>query len=180
MLDTGEDIKRGKILAITAANQLKIIFDNKKLTPETKMKAFRAYVEPIFLYNCEIWTITSSRAVKTINTVKRRLLRTYVLNVKWPKIVKNEDVYRKTAATEWSNIIRKRRLKWFRRVTEESTPVKRAFNYANAPYQRPLSKPASTWLSIIKSDFRNLNLTWDEAISTAIVIKTWETIVHDS
>ena len=54
MLDTGEDIKRREILAITAANQLKIIFDNKKLTPETKMKAFRAYAESIFIYNCKI------------------------------------------------------------------------------------------------------------------------------
>ena len=35
MLDTGEDIKWRKILAITAANQLKITYDNKKLTPET-------------------------------------------------------------------------------------------------------------------------------------------------
>ena len=77
MLNTGEDVKRRKILAITAANQLKIIFDNKKLTPETKMKAFRAYVEPIFLYNFEIWTITPSQAVKTVNTFQRRLLGTY-------------------------------------------------------------------------------------------------------
>ena len=71
MLDTSEDVKRRKILAITAANQLKIIFDNKKLTPETKMKAFRAYVEPIFLYNCEIWTIAPSQAVKIINMFQR-------------------------------------------------------------------------------------------------------------
>ena len=69
------------------------------------MKAFRAYVEPIFFYNCEIWTITPSKAVKTINTFQPRLLRTYVLNGKWPNIVKTEDVYRKTVATEWSNII---------------------------------------------------------------------------
>ena len=43
------------------------------------------------------------------------------------------------AATEWSNIIRKQRLKWFGKVirADESTPVKRVFNYANAPYQRP-------------------------------------------
>ena len=54
MRDAGKDIKRRKILRITAANQLKIIFDNNKLTPETKMKAFRTYVEPIFLYNCKI------------------------------------------------------------------------------------------------------------------------------
>ena len=130
MLDTGEDIKRRKILAITAAYQLKIIFDNKKLTLETKMKAFRAYVEPIFLYNCEIWTITPSQAIKTVNTFQRRRLRTYVLNMKWPNIAKNEDVYKKTAATECSNIIRRRRLKWYGKVTraDESTSIKRAFN----------------------------------------------------
>ena len=126
--------------------------------------------------------ITPSQAVKIINTFQRRLLRTYVLNAKWPNIVKNKDVYRKTAATEWGNIIRKRRLKWFGKVikADESTPVKKAFNYANAPYQRPRGKPTSIWLSIIKSDFRNLNLTWDEAINAAIDIKTWETIVNDS
>ena len=109
----------------------------------------------------EIWTITPSQAVKTINTCQQRLLRTYVLNAKWPNIVKNEDVYRKTAATEWSNIIRKRKSKWFGKVirADESTPVKRAFNYANGPYQQPRGKLTSTWLSIIKSDFRNLNLT---------------------
>ena len=38
ILDTGEDIKGRKILAITTANRLKIIFDNKKLTPGTNMK----------------------------------------------------------------------------------------------------------------------------------------------
>ena len=182
MLDTGKDIKQRKILTITAANQLKIIFDNKKLTPVTKMKAFRAYVQSIFLYNCEIWTTTPSQVAKIINTFQRRLLRTYVLNTKWPNIVKNEDIHRKTAATEWSNIIRKRRLKLFGKVirADESTSVKKAFNYANAPYQRPRSKPTSTWLSIIKSDFGNLNLTWDEVIDTSIDIKTWETIVNDS
>ena len=99
------------------------------------MKAFRVYVEPTFLYNCEIWTTTPTQAAKTINTFQRRLLRTYVLNANWPNIIKNEDVYRKTAATEWSNIIRKRRLKWFGKVirADESTPVKKASNYANAP-----------------------------------------------
>ena len=182
MLDKGEDIKWRKILTFTTANQLLIIFDNKKLTLETKMKAFRAYVEPIFFYNCKIWTITPPQAVKTINTFQRRLLKTYVLNVKWPNVVKTEDVYRKNTATEWSNIIWKRRLKWFGEVirADEPTPAKRAFNYINTPYQWLRGKLKSTWLSIIQSDFRNLNLTWDETINTAIDIKTWKTIANDS
>ena len=56
------------------------------------MKALRAYFEPIFFCNGKIWTMTPSEAVKTIYAFQRRLLRTYVLNVKWPNTVKNEDV----------------------------------------------------------------------------------------
>ena len=94
MRETGEDIKWRNILAIEASNQLKIIYDNKKLTPETKMKPLRVYFGPIFSCNCKIWTVTPSQAVKTINAFQRRLLRTYVLQVKWPNIVKNEDLNR--------------------------------------------------------------------------------------
>ena len=54
MLDTKEDIKRRKFLAINATNRIQTIFDNKKLAAETKMTAFRAYIEPILLYDCEI------------------------------------------------------------------------------------------------------------------------------
>ena len=82
MLDTNEDTKRRKLLAVSAANKIQAIFDNKKLIRETKMAAYRAYIEPIFLRNCEIWTITSSQAENTFNAFQRRLLRTYVLNVK--------------------------------------------------------------------------------------------------
>ena len=56
------------------------------------MKALRAYFEPIFFCNGKIWTITPSEAVKTIYAFQRRFLRTYVLNVKWPNTVKNEDL----------------------------------------------------------------------------------------
>ena len=174
MRDMGEDIKWRKILAIEASNQLKI-YDNKNESTESM---FWAYF-PLQLRNLDNNTFSS----RTIIPFQRRLLRTYALNVKWPNIVKNEDVYGKTAPTESSNIIRKRILKWFGRVIRagESTPVTRAFNYANTPYQRPRRKPTSTWLSIIKSDFRNLNVAWDEAINTAIdITKTWETIVNDS
>ena len=135
ILDTGEDIKGRKILAITTANRLKIIFDNKKLTPETNMKHSEhmwAYF-PLQLLSLGNNTFSS---LKNINAFQRRLLMTYVLNVKWRNIVKNEDVYKKATAPEWSNIIWKLRLKWFGKVirADKSTPVKRAFNYANAPY----------------------------------------------
>ena len=67
MLASNEDIKQRKVLAITAANIKQAISDGKNLTPETQMTAFRVYIEPVFLYNCKIWTITFSQAESTIN-----------------------------------------------------------------------------------------------------------------
>ena len=48
---TGEDIKWRKILAIEASNQLKIIYDNKKLTPEIKIKKIRSILFSLMLVN---------------------------------------------------------------------------------------------------------------------------------
>ena len=59
-----------------------------------------------------------------------------MLNVKWPNTVRNEEVYRRTRAIEWSTTIQRRRLKWFRRVTRvDSTPARRAFNLPYCPIQ---------------------------------------------
>ena len=53
MLDTSEDIKRWKTLAIRSASNLTLIFNNNYLTIKTKTKAFTTYIQPIFLYKCE-------------------------------------------------------------------------------------------------------------------------------
>ena len=73
-LDTTEDIKHRKTLAITAANNLQTLFFNKKLTLQTKVSALLAYIEPIFLYNCEIWSVTNSQAENIVDPFQRRLL----------------------------------------------------------------------------------------------------------
>ena len=93
LLDTTSDIKRRKALAISAIGNMKFIFCSK-LSIEIKVRAFKCYVESIFLYNCELWTHTTTTE-SMIDSFHRRLLRDAVHNVKWPKIMKNEDVYKK-------------------------------------------------------------------------------------
>ena len=38
---------------------------------------------------------------KRIDSFHRRLLRSYVLNIKWTNVIKNEDVYKKTNTEQW-------------------------------------------------------------------------------
>ena len=94
MLDTSEDIKRRKTLAIRSANNLTLIFNNKHLTTKTKTKAFTRYIQPVLLYNCEMWTLTKLENEK-IDTFQRRLIRKYILNIEWPKTITNDKVYEK-------------------------------------------------------------------------------------
>ena len=61
LLDTENDIKRRKGLAIDALHKLKYIFNANKLSIATKVKAFNTYIDSIFLYNSDIWTLTTAR-----------------------------------------------------------------------------------------------------------------------
>ena len=84
-----------------------------------------------FIYNSEIWTITDT-CEKRIDSFHRRLFRSYVFNTKWPKVIKNENVYKITNTEQWSSVIKKRRMRWFGHVVRmpENTPVQKALTYA--------------------------------------------------
>ena len=81
LLDTQNDIKRRKVLAINAANKLKHLFLNKDVTISVKTTLFKSYITPVFLYNSELWTLTNNMQRK-VDSFQRRIIRTFVLNVR--------------------------------------------------------------------------------------------------
>ena len=91
LLNTEEDIKRRKALAIAAINKMHHIFYGK-IDRKIKIRAFNCYVSSVFLYNSELWSITSTIA-KSIDAFHRRLLRTSCLNIHWPRTISNEKLY---------------------------------------------------------------------------------------
>ena len=53
-------------------------------------------------------------------------------------------------------------------MTEQNdTPMRKAFEYATSYYQRPRGKHLTAWLSVVKNDFKNMNLSWDDALELA-------------
>ena len=89
------DIANRKSLTLNALTNLKEIFQHKRLSVTTKVRAFEAYISPIFLYNSELWTV-SVTIKNQIDSFHRRIIRSHILNIRWPKIVKNTEVYEKT------------------------------------------------------------------------------------
>ena len=54
LLDTQNDIKRRKVLAMNAGNTLKHLLINKDVTISVKTKLFRSNITPIFSYNSKL------------------------------------------------------------------------------------------------------------------------------
>lgn len=179
LLDTQEDIKRRKGLAINALRIMKHTFASKKLSLKTKSRIFDAYISSIFLYNSEIWTVTKTDE-QAIDAFQRRIIRSNVLNIKWPKTISNEQIKRKTNIKPWSKTIRTRRLRWFGHLIRlhEDTPARKALEQALKLTKLPQGRPKTTWLQNMKKQLKEeLNMSWQEACNTAKDRDIWRLLV---
>ena len=115
-----------------------------------------------------------------------------IINICWPKVISKVRLYEKTEATEWSVIIRKRRLDWIGHLMRlnKKTPVRLALYESLKPVQRKRGRPCSTWIKIIEKDLSlvdiklNLNKTTpDETIATLEGLaedrRKWRSLVKD-
>ena len=59
-LDTEQDIKHRKALVMTHMKSHRKIFKSKHLSLDLKIRYFNCFITSIFLYNCALWTLTSS------------------------------------------------------------------------------------------------------------------------
>ena len=99
---------------------------------------------------------------RKVDPFQQQIIRTFVLNVRWPTIVKNE-IFTKTKLKPWSIIIGKRRLKWFGKVPrmDPSTSARSALHYALEEFRRPIGRQHKTWLSIMKQQLKSeRNMNW--------------------
>ena len=154
-LDTKRDITARKNKVWQPIRKMSSFFRSKRLSTPHKVKVFRSYIEPILLYNSETWTLTSTLE-KSLDAFHRRLLR-IALNVKYPKIIKNEKLYSITKESPISTKIRKRRLALFGHILrlDPDTPAQRALRYYVTPHRRPVGRPPLTWIALITKDLHN-------------------------
>ena len=90
-LNTEEDVKRRKQLAMNAFLQHKPTLQSPKVSLKTRISIFNAYVTSVFMYNSELWGMTATLE-KEIDVFHRKLLR-QILKIKCPYIITSEAVY---------------------------------------------------------------------------------------
>ena len=137
------------------------IFKSRTVSEQTKIRIFVAYVESIFLYNSELWTINKTLNNK-IDTIQRTFLRK-VLGIYYPKIIKNDRIYERTNQIPWSIKIKKRALNWLGHLLRlhETTPARRALAEGIKKKKRPPGRQNDTWVKMIgnylKGSILNIN-----------------------
>ena len=130
-----EDVTRRKRLASAKLiEMIRIWIRNDKIRRVTKLKLYKAIVKPVkLLYNSSTWGLTENEESK-LDSFHRMQLRK-VLNIKYPDIMKNEDVYKLTEEVPISLEITKNRWKLLGHVLrmDKDTPAKKAMLYYFSP-----------------------------------------------
>ena len=158
LIDTEKDIQRRKGLSLDSMKTLNNTFTSRTITLVTKIRIFQAYVSSIFLYNCELWTCTKT-ILNRIDSFQRRLIRK-VLNIKWPKKIRNTTLYEKTKITRWSTTVKKRRLTWLGHLLRlnKNTPARIALEASLKKVPRQRGRNKTTWIENIKKDIKESNI----------------------
>ena len=158
LLDSQEDIQRRKCLANSAFNKIKDVISSKKIGIKTKLRIFKALVESIFLYNCEIWTLTTE-AEKKIDVLQRNYLRK-IIKITWEDKISNKELYEKVKEDPWSEKIKRRRLTWLGHLCRlpEETPARKALQEAMRKTRRPQGRPTTTWIANIEKELRQMGI----------------------
>ena len=79
------------------------------ISESLRVRVYNAFILPILLYNSGTWGLTPVQ-MRNIDTFHRRQLR-IVIGVRYPQIITNADLYRRTGSQPVSALIRLARLK---------------------------------------------------------------------
>ena len=133
LLDTEEDIKRRKALAIVTYNKLKNILENKSRSMKTKVKILKVYIESVFLYS-ELWTLIK----QFVKEIQRGVIKK-IFNIHWQDKITNVELYRRYKFKPWSEVIKECSMKWYGHLLRlnKKTPARLALKEAERKVREP-------------------------------------------
>lgn len=176
MLDSSCDVSNRKRLAMVAYQKLRPLLNYRTFDVKLKVKIFTALITSIYLYNCEIWTLTNTLKA-SIDSYQSKMLR-WMLNIRWPNKVSNEETYRRTGLMKWSRQIESRRMRWLGHVAC-LPPANQALNdVLNTETKKPRGGQRLTGPKQIIKDLERQDLNIEKALGIANDRAGWRRVVH--
>ena len=99
-----------------------------------------------------------------------------ILDIRWYYRVSNCEVRRLTKQPPLTSIIQKRRLKLFGHLVriDELTDARRILTAVpQSEWRRPVGRPYTSWMAMLKNDLAQHNLTLEDAIKLALNKPLW-------
>ena len=81
-----------------------------------------------------------------------------ILNLNWQDKVSNDELYKRTNSSLWSQIVKRRRLTWYGHLLRlpEDTSARKSLNEAKKPCKKPRGGQKLTWLRQIEKDLEKV------------------------
>jgi len=178
-IGTEEDFKTRKAAAMRAMRKWDHIWKHKDIPDKKKIEYFEIFVQSIFMYNAELWSITADLRGR-INSFQRRILRK-ALNIQWPKKIPNEQLRARVTYTEWTETINRKRMSFLGHLMRlhPETPARKALAEARRRVRRPRGRPKEIWLRGIERQLAGeLDLTLEQAEQEAQDRDSWRAKIH--
>jgi len=142
------------------------VWERRGLSPETKLKVYRAVVLPSLLYACETWTVYSRHA-KQLNAFHMRCLRT-LLRIKWQDQVPDTEVLQRAKCESIHAILLRSQLRWAGHVhrMDDSRLPKRLLYGELSTGKRSLGRPKKRYKDTLKEALKLCDIphsSWEES-----------------
>lgn len=172
----GEDVKNRIGKANGAFVQLYPLWRNRNISLKTKLRIFNTNVKAVLLYACETWRV-DRKLTNQLQTFVNRCLRR-LLNVWWPEIISNEDLWRDTGQTKIELQIRRRKWSWLGHTLrkDDGAIEKKALEW-NPQGARRRGRPRGTWRRTVDREAATMNHTWGELRRIARDREGWRVLL---
>ena len=126
------------------------VWENKKLTTQTKVGVYRACIVSTLLYGRQFWA-TYAGQEKRLNNFHMRFLRR-ILSIKWTDKVSNNEVLERAEIPSMFTLLRHRRLRWLGHVHRmKDGRIPKDLLYGELEFgSRPVGRPKLRFMDVCK------------------------------
>jgi hypothetical protein len=124
--------------------QLYPVWKNNRISTRSKLCIFRSHVKLMLLYGSETWKVIKTITSKLQTFVNHCLRR--ILNIHWPEVISNEELWRRTEEIEMSIQIKRRKRNWTGHTLRKGNDAieREAFDW-NPQRKRKRGRPKQMW-----------------------------------
>jgi len=156
-----QDVSQRIRKANCAFVQLYPVRKNSRISTRTKLRIFCSNVKSVLLYGSETWNEMKTAASKLKTFVNRCLRR--ILNIHWPEVISNEELWRRIGEIEMSMQIGRRKWNWIGHTLRKGhEAIEREALDWNPQVKRRRGRSRHTWRRTVHNQPLEKVKSWSE------------------